>query len=561
LGIARPVCLLFSLCSRAWCYFHAGGGQRDSLRTTAEQYLSSLTGMSVSIETLNYIEFFPRFTADMEGIVFKSFKTDEILAEIGEIYFSMNFFSIFFSTGKFDDLQVKGITAKKGVWAKRSLDFRKISMEEKASEGKPALVIEGQYGNDSVSVRMGLKLHKGLGKHPSFRLGDDNTFSLKIGSLEAEGSISRSRRGGLTFNIEKLGVPEKVLSGNILARFSGGKLTLDGELIAGESRVELDLDFKQGVSGTIYFPVLDLADLGGEPGVGALISVLQALAVDPEAPSAEIKAEDHNFDIDIEIPKIQGKGMALGHLKFSVKTEAGTTKIGPFKGIFSGGKLSGAIQLAAKKTPAMLKIKLGMKEWQYGQVQKALYGHENIRGSADIFIEVEGEGDSYDDLLKTLKGKAVLLGGEGEFASAILNMWGGGLVNAIMPDLDPESETKLNCMIAAFKIEDGIATAHTVFIDTKRVTVTGEGEIDIPAGRINLRLNPEAKDVALLDVVPAIRIKGPLFNPSIGPDTISLVSKIGGLLLGAVNPAFLVLSLTDMGVSEDHPCHQYFKEQ
>jgi hypothetical protein len=116
-------------------------------------------------------------------------------------------------------------------------------------------------------------------------------------------------------------------------------------------------------------------------------------------------------------------------------------------------------------------------------------------------------------------------------------------------------------MLAAFKIEEGIAMTHTVFVDTKRVTVVGSGEIDIPEGKIDLKLTPESKETTILDVAPSVRIKGPVFKPSIGPDTVSVLGKIGGLLLGTVNPAFLTLSLTDIGASDDHPCRKFIKEE
>lgn len=117
--------------------------------------------------------------------------------------------------------------------------------------------------------------------------------------------------------------------------------------------------------------------------------------------------------------------------------------------------------------------------------------------------------------------------------------------------------TTLNCMIADFKITDAIAKPDPLFLDTKRVTVIGEGEINFLENKIDLKLEPKAKNPAFLDVATAVNVKGEIFNPKIGADTFSLFEKLGGLALGIVNPAFLAFTMTDLGITEDHPCHKF----
>ena len=67
-------------------------------------------------------------------------------------------------------------------------------------------------------------------------------------------------------------------------------------------------------------------------------------------------------------------------------------------------------------------------------------------------------------------------------------------------------------------------------------------------------LTPKAKKTAVIDVATAVNVSGSLFDPKISPNTLSVGKKLGGLLLGAVNPALLVVSMTDFGLSKEHPC-------
>jgi hypothetical protein len=536
------------------------GGSRDSLRGSVEQFLSAATGMRVEIGVLNNMSFFPSFSGDMEDIAFRSFdSSDDKLAEIEELSFSMSFWNVIFATGKMDNLRVEELSAKRGVWAPRELKIRRIELSDKGYENKPALTAEGTYGEEILSFHLLMQSYKKLFGDHSYRIGDNGDFSFNVGDFEIEGTISPAVLGGFDFDLSKIGAPEKAMYGKAsLIKRAAGKLAFDAELLSGKTKIDIDLDIKDGISGSIYSPSLDLVDIGGEQGIGALISYIIDLSSDPDAPSEDVNIKKGDLDIEINFPRIQGNGTVLGNLRFDIKTDDDLMRISGFDGAFSGAKLSGSMEIADSEEEATLDLKFNMAGWQYAQIQKALFNRENVSGTADISIEASGKGKTYEDLINSLNGNAILVGGQGEFASAALNIWGAGLINALLPNISQDDATRLNCVVAAFKIEDGIADAHTVFMDTKRLTMVGKGEINIPEASIDLKIVPEAKDTALLDVTPSVRIKGPITSPDIGADTGSVIGKIGGLLLGAVNPALLIVSLTDMGVDEDHPCRKFF---
>jgi hypothetical protein len=128
-----------------------------------------------------------------------------------------------------------------------------------------------------------------------------------------------------------------------------------------------------------------------------------------------------------------------------------------------------------------------------------------------------------------------------------------------MPKLTAETKSKINCVIGNFAIKDGIAQSEALFADTKRAQIVGEGHIDLKQGVYKMNLVPKAKKTTLLDITPSINVSGPLAKPQFTPDALSLGSKIGGALLGIVNPVFLVATLTDFSFSKEHSCYQSFK--
>ena len=140
--------------------------------------------------------------------------------------------------------------------------------------------------------------------------------------------------------------------------------------------------------------------------------------------------------------------------------------------------------------------------------------------------------------------------------SAVINNWGAGLVNALVPKKDDANELRLNCAVIDFDFDKGKGEAKTLFLDAKRTRVTGKGDIDLRDNTVDIVMKTNPKQLALLDMTPAVLVKGDLTNPSVSPSKLSLGKKIGGILLGTVNPALLAVSLSDLGISEGHPCHE-----
>ena len=133
-------------------------------------------------------------------------------------------------------------------------------------------------------------------------------------------------------------------------------------------------------------------------------------------------------------------------------------------------------------------------------------------------------------------------------------------MNSMLPDLDKSSKSHLNCGIADFTIENGTAKTNALFIDTERVTLSGEGTYSIPKDYLDLQFKPKPKSIAIIDVATPVNVKGAMNSPEISASVFGLGKKLGGLALGLINPAFLAYSLTDLGLNDNHPCAEFLED-
>lgn len=531
------------------------GGKGPSLRKGAEDYIGAMTGMDVTIGTLNEINFFPRIIVDMEDIVFASDVYTEQAAKIEKLYIAMPFWRAFIGRSRAESMEIENITARPGVWGPRSLSIRKIVLEPQGEEGAPALIADGKYGDDPFSVYIEM-----LRKNLLYGIKDGGLALVSAGDLRLNGKMYVPRRGGLSFVFDNILLGEDVNAGSLRAAFSRnggqGSWDVDLSLTSGATKLEAALTLAQTIKGRLDSPLFNVADLGGEGGLLALYDYVVALTENPAAVTNDDKIDLSalSLDLDVDFARIVSGEDYIGTLGFNVTGQSGVLNAGPLKGTLYGGQAKGDVDMNAQTLPAKIKIVLDILGLDYVDMNG---GGNSMTGKADIHVKLDGAGESYEALWGSLDGSIAVIGGEGHFKSAAMNIWGTGLLTTMAPSLDPESEATMNCMIAMFKVEDGVAKSDSVFMDMKRLTITGEGEINLPAAEINMRLKPSPKGLSLGDVSVPVRIKGPLFAPSVGVDKAGLGMKLGQLFLGTINPAFWAYSLADLGLTENHPCRAF----
>ncbi|MCB9989845.1 MAG: hypothetical protein H6867_00515 [Rhodospirillales bacterium] len=531
-------------------------GNNPALKKGIEDYMSHATGLYAEIETFNNMAFFPNLAIDAEGIKLRAGEAGVPVISVGTLQFSTGFFDLMFSRRRIGFLLAENITVEPGVLDSRRLVIDRAALEKDAGEGRAAFVASGHWGDKALKAHMDMDLETKSEDDLVFHFPDQGNFKLSLGAFKATGYTTQaSMLGGVKMHFDTLGLDDNAMSGDIIIKRSGARNHVEADMHYGDSRIKADLRTKYGeMDGEISFPLLQLDDIGRLYDL--YIAFLGHTAVYKTPPPVDLSGRD--YDVTVRIEDLRSGKAALGQMNIPVRIVDQVLKTGPLDGVFSGGALSGSLKIDASGKTSTLNLKGGMKNWDYAALQAALHDSPAMTGGkANVHWNLDSSGVSFDDLWAGLSGEIVMIGGKGEFASKALNIWGAGLLNAMIPSLEPDSLTAMNCLIGDFKVEKSIAKPQPLFMDTARLTVVGEGSIDLNKMLVDLKLEPKAKNPALLDVATAVRVKGDLTRPKIETDSFSLFEKIGGLALGIVNPAFLAFSLTDLGLTESHPCHEF----
>lgn len=530
------------------------GGNSADLRNALEQLLTGAAGQHATIGQLEYLKFYPEASVDMSKVSFSETKNGIAVATVGAAKITVGFWSLIFSSNKVEQFDIQNIDIKSGLVLRRAVHIDKLVLDKAGGpDGKPALVFSGRYGDDAFNGMMLMDWVKETPKKGYFIRLPKSPVSFHSPFLNFEGTLSEHPDGGLVLSFDSLGLPDKVLTGWVLLRRDGSDYELKADLKGGDSEFVADTGLTNGnnYGGTLRLPVLDTAD---EKLLKALAGFYDLMAPDTK-PAKDSGAKT---DIAVTIDDLRINGAKAGHLSFPVRNEGGIMTVGPLKGAVSGGDASGKLTIDGSKKTYVLTAKALVKDMKYGELQKALFGKESATGEATFDLSLASEAADEGDLVKNLKGEAAFIAAEGELSAGMLDLWGKGLIDIMMPKFGHSETMRLNCLIADLKFADGQAKTDPLFLDSDRMTIAGEGDITLSDDpQINLLLTPKPKDPVILSTAVSLRVKGPLGNPSVGPDTLSLGKKAGSLLLGVVNPAFLVFSMTDLGLNDKHPCHAF----
>jgi hypothetical protein len=89
----------------------------------------------------------------------------------------------------------------------------------------------------------------------------------------------------------------------------------------------------------------------------------------------------------------------------------------------------------------------------------------------------------------------------------IFDLWATNLFLIILPEIR-KKESRMNCMVALMDIEDGVMKEDFFGIDTTRVWMTGNINVDFRQEYVKLSLYPRSKTARLFAVEAPIRAEG-----------------------------------------------------
>ena len=317
-----------------------------------------------------------------------------------------------------------------------------------------------------------------------------------------------------------------------------GSIQLQGKLIGSHEQASFDglfkfnqtevtskltvlhMDEHPAVKGSIYIPVLHLQDIG-----------IKAEAKSPDQQTQPKKQdEDHYFsrtpiafdrlhsvdlDIKVDIDELEGTEFAVDTVDMGIKLNKGALRIDSAKFRYAGGQVNANASIDSGKPPR-LKLNLVGDDINLKGLMLQAQIPTPIEGDMNLVIDLSSSGLTAHEIASNLDGEIGITLGNGVIRRRYIDVLFLDLVDWLFTFGVSKNDMKINCAITHYKIKQGVLDTELFYLDGPKITVRGEGTVDLGTEKIDAIINMEKKKLLFNSRTPT-HIRGNLSDPTMLP--------------------------------------------
>jgi uncharacterized protein involved in outer membrane biogenesis len=344
-------------------------------------------------------------------------------------------------------------------------------------------------------------------------------------------------------------------------KIAGLAVKLGNSDLAGNATIDLSKD-RPVIDATLNASALDLRDFVGRdsetdstaPQDGGAAKADSRIFSDEPLPLQALRTFDARVNLSASQVQADEK-TNISDLALRLDLTNGRLKVSDLRAGFSGGDVSGGASLDVFAERPPLALDLAVKNFNYGHFLLGRDVTDGVQGTLEAELTLRAAGQSLHAWAQSMNGYVSLVGGEGRVRNDLLQATGAGLIDMLSGWREGNNDLKLNCVVMRLPVKDGVMETEAVLIDTEAVTVGVDGEVDLGAETLDLKVTPQAKQTSLMSLAVPLRVGGDLSDPSVAPDALGSaigVAKIAGMFINPLAAGALIIA--GSGLTDQNPC-------
>ena len=215
-----------------------------------------------------------------------------------------------------------------------------------------------------------------------------------------------------------------------------------------------------------------------------------------------------HLDLNLNVGKVLSGKDHLGKAQLILHLRDDIFIIENAKLEIPGGVISSSISLKRGDDEASGHVSLDIDKLDYGITTRLFQPESRIDGMISTRIALDLGGRDFTRLLQ---------GASGQFDFAVwpkntkptkaLNLWTTNLYLILLPELK-KKESLVNCLVGLLDIEDGMMKEELFAIDTTKLWIYGNLDVDFKQEQIELSLFPVSKTARLFSLETPLRAQG-----------------------------------------------------
>ena len=240
-------------------------------------------------------------------------------------------------------------------------------------------------------------------------------------------------------------------------------------------------------------------------------SLKQAGSESKEAQGRRLKQIVDNpkihFDLNLKVGKLLVGESVLGASSLRLKLRDDTLILDDLELDIPGGKIKSAASFKVENKQVKGAIKLDIHKFEYGAVARYFTQDSRQGGIISARIDLKLGGRDFSRLFDHATGKLDVALWPGNTNTKIFDIWATNLILLILPEIR-KKESRLNCLVALMDLNDGIMKEDLFLMDTTKVWMHGNINVNFIEENLRLSLYPRSKTARMFAVQAPIRAEG-----------------------------------------------------
>jgi len=365
------------------------------------------------------------------------------------------------------------------------------------------------------------------------------------------------------------------------AKIQEMRARLDKTHFSGEVEGSFASGSRPHLTARLESPSIHLDDVGLAPREEAEVAISRPAAEPPANQTLPFdRLRGFDADLSLHADRVVGRDdLLVERVALSLTLVDGDLALGPVTLAFQGGSFTGSARIDARSDPPKLSLDLEGTDMHLGRALAQIQERPAVTGLSDLSLHLESRGASVDSLRAALSGDASLAIREGQLhvkrmgliaqdvvgnlsgsvrkgVAGTTRRIGRGFTPATGREAAADADTKpIECFAADFGIDEGVATARVLALDTGEMVLLGTGQIDLVQERYDIHIKPKLKQRSLLEVTIPVDIRGPLNRPRVSPNLVGATGTTAiGFLKSLVRPGAQLLPFVGAGLWSQKSC-------
>jgi uncharacterized protein involved in outer membrane biogenesis len=214
------------------------------------------------------------------------------------------------------------------------------------------------------------------------------------------------------------------------------------------------------------------------------------------------------FDVSLAIAakEVLSGEDKLGSGALKATLSKGRIEVDPLRLNLPGGEIKMMASLKPGDQQSEAGLKVNINNFDLGILVRRKQPDSDMGGLVNLSVDVTSSAATADELLENGSGYFDFSGHLENIDAGILDLWAVNLVASILSA--GKNQSQLNCVVGRWSINDGLLSPDAFVIDTSKIRICGEGEVNLKESEIDIKVTPRAKKKEFFSLATPLKVQG-----------------------------------------------------